>query len=131
MSIISTLLQLFRRPAVRPAAAVPDTTWPLWRQGDILIRRVDKIPDQAQRSPVPHGILAHGELTGHSHRLERPQSALLFQGAITLGEFFLDARRAGARIVHEEHGPIELPSGQYRVWRQREYAQREIRVVGD
>ena len=27
-----------------------------------------------------------------------------------------------ARVVHEEHGPIELGKGNYRVWRQREYS---------
>jgi hypothetical protein len=26
-----------------------------------------------------------------------------------------------AHIVHDEHGPITLPTGIYRVWRQREY----------
>jgi hypothetical protein len=34
-------------------------------------------------------------------------------------------------VVHEEHRPITLTSGYYRVWRQREYSPEEIRVVRD
>jgi hypothetical protein len=113
------------------AAPASKNGMPMWRQGDVFIRPIATIPDHARRSRVPHGILAHGELTGHSHRLEDPQAAQLFQGATTSGEFYLDVPGTGARVVHEEHGPIELPAGLYRVWRQREYSPRGSRVVGD
>src|SRR5436190_18527133 len=76
----------------------------LWRQGDVFIARVDAIPERAQRSPLPHGILVHGELTGHSHRLENPRSAMLFSGTHGNGELYLDVPADGTRIVHEEHG---------------------------
>jgi len=101
----------------------------LWRQGDVFITRVESIPDAARTSPLRHGILAHGELTGHGHRLDDSTSATLFAGAER--EFFLDVRSGGARIVHQEHGAIVLPMGLYRVWRQREYTPREIRIVRD
>jgi hypothetical protein len=106
----------------------------MWRQGDVLIQRVDAIPERVQRSALPHGIIARGELTGHSHRLENPRSAMLFSGVHTLGELYLDVPTGGTRIIHEEHGPIDLPGGYYRVWRQREYSPRAIhatRMVGD
>jgi hypothetical protein len=92
---------------------------------------VDAIPEQARRSPLPHGILVHGELTGHSHRLEDPKSAALFSAAPGIGAMFLEVPAGGTRIVHEEHGPIELPQGLYRVWRQREYSPQAIRFVQD
>ena len=104
---------------------------PMWRQGDVFITRVEAIPERAQRSPLPHGILVHGELTGHSHRLESPKSAMLFSGTHGIGELYLDVPAGGTRIVHEEHGAIELPEGLYRAWRQREYSPQEIRVVRD
>lgn len=113
------------------AAPASKNGLPMWRQGDVFIRRIETIPDRARRCQVPHGILAHGELTGHSHRLENPQAVQLFQGATTLGEFYLDVPGPGARVVHEEHGTLELPVGLYRVWRQREYSPRGSRVVGD
>ena len=35
------------------------------------------------------------------------------------------------RILHEEHLPISLPPGIYRVWQQREYSPRDIRTIRD
>jgi hypothetical protein len=103
----------------------------MWRQGDVLIRRVEAIPERMRRSPLPHGVLVRGELTGHSHRLENPKSAMLFSGTQSIGELYLDVPAGGTRIVHEEHGPIELPAGLYRAWRQREYSPKAIRIVHD
>ena len=101
----------------------------LWRQGDVFITRVESIPKGARRVPLRHGILVHGELTGHSHRLDDSRSAALFAGAGR--DLFLDVSPGGARVVHEEHGAIVLPVGLYRVWRQREYTPQDIRVVRD
>jgi hypothetical protein len=103
----------------------------MWRQGDVFVRRVEAIPERAQRSPVPHGILVRGEATGHSHRLEDPRSAMLFSGQHGIGELYLNVPAGGTRVVHEEHRPIELPEGLYRAWRQREYSPKAIRVVRD
>ena len=67
-------------------------------------------------------------MTGHAHRIAEAGSAELLQ----LGsEVFLCVIAPTATLVHEEHGPITLPRGDYRVWRQREYAPREIRIVRD
>src|SRR5215475_1580914 len=66
----------------------------LWRQGDVFITRVESIPDAARASPLRHGILAHGELTGHSHRLDDAASAALFGGAGH--NLFLDVGSGGA-----------------------------------
>jgi hypothetical protein len=102
----------------------------LWRQGDVFIRAVDAIPAEARQTPLPHGVLVYGEITGHSHRVEDLTHAALFAGR-TPTEIFVEVTGTIARIVHEEHGPIELPAGFYRVWRQREYSPEAIRVVVD
>lgn len=39
----------------------------MWRQGDIFMAAVDKIPEQAEK--LDHGVLAEGEITGHAHRI--------------------------------------------------------------
>jgi hypothetical protein len=44
---------------------------------------------------------------------------------------FLHVLADAAAIVHQEHGPIALPRGTYRVWGQREYIPRGIRNVVD
>ena len=88
----------------------------LYRQGDVLISRIASLPSGAQRR---EGVtLAHGEVTGHSHRMDRADAVQLWaQGS----ELFLEVSAAIATLVHEEHQAIALPQGFYRVWKQREY----------
>lgn len=99
----------------------------LFRHGDILVSSADAIPEGAKA--LRHLVLAEGELTGHSHRIAEKDAAALFR---TLdGRMFLNVTADRATLVHQEHGPIALDRGIYRVWRQREYAPNEIRVVRD
>lgn len=98
----------------------------MWRHGDVLIAAADSIPHQAVRRPG--AVLAEGELTGHSHRVEPAGSAELWQHGETL---FLNVTSQVARVVHQEHAPIILSQGLYRVWRQREYTPKSIQVVRD
>ncbi len=95
----------------------------LYRHGDVLIQEVEHLPGGLEK--LSHRILAHGEVTGHCHQARG--EAELYRGG---GELFL--RAVGpVEIVHEEHRTIDLPSGFYRIWRQREYTPREIRLVRD
>jgi hypothetical protein len=98
----------------------------MWRQGDIFISPIGAIPPEAAGQPLPHTVLAHGEVTGHSHRVADP--ATLFAGE---GCFYLEVRADAARVVHDEHGTITLDRGLYRVWRQREYTPARIVTVQD
>ena len=98
----------------------------MWRQGDIFVAPIPAIPKAAR--PRPHGVLAEGEVTGHSHRVADLATAQLYADAVAL---YLDVRAERATVVHEEHGPITLPRGTYRVWRQREYSPEAIRFVQD
>ena len=87
----------------------------LYRHGDVLLRRITSLPIAAQKREG--ATLAQGE-TGHSHRLKQAHAVQLWvQGS----ELFLEVKEPIATLVHEEHRAIELPSGLYRVWRQREY----------
>ena len=99
----------------------------MWRQGDVFIERVSSIPDAARQRGGT--VIAHGELTGHSHRLADPSGAQLYHGS-SEAELYLRAS-AAVSIVHDEHGPIDLPAGSYRLWRQREYTPRAIVTVRD
>jgi hypothetical protein len=101
-----------------------DTT--MWRQGDILIAAVDEIPHGSTRRS--NCVLAEGELTGHSHRVDQPATAELFESK---GRLYLSVLARDAQVVHQEHGPITLPKGYYTVWPQREYSPESIRTVKD
>ncbi|MFI6481931.1 hypothetical protein ACIBH1_28655 [Nonomuraea sp. NPDC050663] len=92
----------------------------MYRQGDILIVPVaeEEVPRQlpvASRDARGRLVLALGEATGHAHAIPGPGTLLTGRR----GEFL--HLPAGGRLVHEEHDPISLPSGWFRVLRQREY----------
>ncbi len=92
------------------------------RQGDILFLGVDDaealLGDSVPRSDT---VLAHGEATGHSHRLVGPAGWRPEMRSRANGEILLRGG-AGMRVVHEEHGDITLPADTWvLVRRQREY----------
>ena len=66
----------------------------MWRQGDIFFSKLPSLPEEAKSRPLPHVTLAHGELTGHSHRVEDPATAALFAGPIASISKFPAAGRA-------------------------------------
>jgi hypothetical protein len=91
----------------------------LLRQGDVLLQRVEKMPTSLQRQAREEGriVLAHGEATGHAHAIREP-GCELYQMS---GERYLEVTAENCVLRHEEHAPIPLPVGIYRVLRQREY----------
>jgi hypothetical protein len=99
----------------------------IYAQGDILLERVGDVPSGRQVEQCLAGgslVIAEGEATGHSHRivgqvamyrddaLARAVPRGLYVGHLRVGG-------ATARLDHEEHAPIMLPQGTYRVRRQR------------
>jgi len=91
----------------------------MYRQGDVLLVPIDDLPAEIEAVALEAGrtVLAHGEMTGHAH-------------AITSRDATLWEDKRGARflrldgpcsLLHEEHDPIELPAGRYKVIRQVEY----------
>lgn len=99
-----------------------------FRQGDVFIERVRSVPKGAKLVAREAGrvVLAHGEATGHTHAIEDLE-ALLYDHE---GEFYLQADGT-VTLRHEEHAPITIEPGVYKVTRQREYSPEEIRNVAD
>ncbi len=97
-----------------------------YRQGDILLRKVGKIPEGAKVKQSGHVVLAYGESTGHSHHIES-QSALLLEEN---GQNYLQLEQPET-LLHEEHAAQQLEGGKYIVIRQREYSPEAIRQVND
>ncbi|MGI4869701.1 MAG: hypothetical protein ACRYFX_00830 [Janthinobacterium lividum] len=98
----------------------------LYRHGDVLVSAVAALP--AGATARPGLVLAHGEHTGHTHRIREAGAASLY---VHGRELYLLVSAPTATLVHEEHRPIELPAGVYRVWQQREYTPTAIRTVLD
>ena len=112
-----------------------------FRQGDVLIERIVRIPaTAAPQKPSTRIILAHGEATGHHHALEttdpadwwitRGTSADSQKPATLAGALFV-VLLTGGRVSHQEHADIQLPPGNYRITRQREYSPGSLRNVAD
>jgi hypothetical protein len=95
----------------------------IYRQGDVLLQKVEQLPSGAKLKK--DNIILRGEATGHAHRVEngRLYEAVLEQDKFVFRpetRMFVIASKE-TRIVHEEHGPIELEVGIYIIIRQREY----------
>lgn len=106
----------------------------MFRQGDVLIVPLDALPvDARPRSQGSDGVvLATGEATGHAHAIR--------DGAVRKYDW-LAAQEAPSQhllevlepctVTHEEHDPIPLSPGLYRVIRQREYRDGVVEDVVD
>jgi hypothetical protein len=108
----------------------------LCAQGDILIERVDDAPPSGKAmQSVGAGavIIAEGEATGHRHRL-LGSSAMYRDDALArdvpsgLYVAHVEVRSPTGRLEHEEHAPITLERGTYRVRRQRQLEPTDIGI---
>jgi len=100
-----------------------------FRQGDVMLVRARAISKGATQVPRERGriVLAYGEATGHAHAVLDEDVMLLERGDVR----FLKVGTAGATLQHEEHAPVTIAPGSYRVVRQREYSPQEIHNVAD
>jgi len=123
----------------------------MFRQGDVLIVMVAALAAGAKRRERENGrvVLAHGEVTGHAHAIERtdvvhydaPNAEQAAQQLLADAGFTFEVSPqnepsfleipSGADVVHEEHGTVSLPAGNAVVLRQREYAPEQIRQIAD
>lgn len=89
----------------------------LIQQGDVLLEKIGEIPvDCKKKERTEKGyILAEGEVTGHAHRIE--QEIGFFEKN---GQLFVKNLEP-VKIKHEEHNPVTLPKGNWKVKRVREY----------
>ena len=104
----------------------------MYRQGDVLIVPVKAMPKNLQPMQRENGsaVLAHGEVTGHSHAIKDVRAAL-FSDPRTMEVFMLVAGGAPVALEHEEHDTINVAPGSYQIVRQREYSPGAVRNVAD
>lgn len=101
---------------------------PQYRQGDVLLIPVDDVPAGSVEETTSDSrvVLAFGEVTGHAHAIDSLM-AKTFQN----GEQRFLVVTDGAVLRHEEHSPLFLKPGAYRVQLQREYEPAGFRRVID
>ena len=95
------------------------------RQGDVFVEAIKSLPKGLKKKK--DNVLVHSDSTMHDHTLKG--------GTVYVdktGDLFLDVPKA-TQIVHtEDHLPVDLPKGVYKVVRQKEYLMENMtRVVVD
>ena len=100
----------------------------VFRQGDVLIIEVD---GDVAGEPIAREngriVLAHGEVTGHAHTIANPAVAFVTDSA---HERYLVSDEPFV-VRHQEHAPVRVPAGTFKIVRQVEYTPTEIRNVAD
>jgi hypothetical protein len=97
------------------------------RQGDVLLLPVDSIPSSVMPVPTaqhrgrPCLVVARGERTGHAHTLPADPAITLFSGEEGTSIGFLEVRGDETCLRHEEHRPLPIAAGRYRVIMQRQH----------
>ena len=97
------------------------------RLGDVLL--VPATLPEAATAITTTGdvILAYGEITGHAHRIKESAKVRVWSAG---AERFLQVMETTA-LTHEEHAPITLLPGVYKLPQQVEYSPRELQRVAD
>ena len=109
-------------------------------QGDLLIRRIESIPANAEPVKSEHGqfILAHSE-TGHNHVVADrpcvkvyadPNNPFVAYLEVIQNEEAWDVVLEHLRTYHQ-HESIKIEPGNYEIRRQREYSPEGWRRVQD
>lgn len=96
------------------------------RQGDLLFVKHDKKVTGLKKAQDM--IVAHGEVTGHSHQVAENDGVAVLENE--KGDKFVESQTEW-QVVHDEHGPISFGEGFWEVRRQREYSPEAIRRVVD
>lgn len=103
----------------------------LYQQGDVLIQQIRQLPKGVlAKAPEAQGfVLAHGEVTGHSHAIAVEEGVQLY----TMEQILYLVADHEVTVTHQEHGAVTLPAGTYQIGQVREwdYLAEESRLVRD
>ena len=105
-------------------------------QGDILIRRIDKLPKDVIKAKPEKGkfIVAHSE-TGHHHSVAEHPGVQYFTTPDPMVAYITVIEDVEAKLEHERsfdtHESILLKGGTYEIRRQREHTPQGWRRVQD
>ena len=83
------------------------------RQGDVILLPTAKVLGDE----LPHLTLVEGISTGHSHRISKGIATLFSHN----GDRYLRVRSKYAILSHDEHRPLKVHHGSWKVYIQREY----------
>lgn len=103
------------------------------RQGDVLLKMVDKLPDGCiQIENKNTVVLAYGEATGHQHAIyeDLDKIKIWAKGKVKYLEVMGEVM-ATVMLKHEEHTQMPILPGIYKLPVQVEYSPKELRITMD
>ena len=104
-----------------------------YQQGDVLLTKIEQVEEkdtikylQLKKDIMNKVVVRYGEATGHHHRFELKDLA---SGTEVAGYGRQNGDRVNvvkidgnaATMIHEEHNPISIPPGMYKVTQVREF----------
>ncbi len=89
----------------------------IFRQGDVVLRRMENPVNFEGAKDQGDPVLAYGETTGHSHRITEGNVQFI---RLLTGMVVLRVLSDQARLFHETHPDVLLDRGDYEVAKQRE-----------
>lgn len=87
-------------------------------QGDVVVKKVKSIPEFESADWVENNVLAKGEATGHVHKVKG--NCRVIKNPTDSNDMYLDVIE-DSELYHQEHSPIKIGPGFYKVEIQREY----------
>lgn len=104
------------------------------RQGDVLIRRVNGVPDSAKQVDPVDGqyIVAHSE-TGHNHVLDAVEAVEMWESSDTFIAYITAHEPVELKHLrnYDTHESIVIEPGVFEVRRQREHIHEGFRRAAD
>ena len=103
-----------------------------YQQGDVIIERISKIPESAEKKEPNHArgiVLADGEISGHLHLIEDTDVVTLYEDN---GRKYLKIDEPTS-VSHDEHKTIDMTTGEYeiRIVQEYDHFAEEAREVRD
>lgn len=100
-------------------------------QGDVPVLEIKKEDKPVSYAPLTAPlIVAYGEVTGHTHTLERTEGSIVEVAKDERG-YFLKVKKGTATLTHQEHAQQTFGVGLYFIGEQVEYDELEERKVLD
>jgi len=98
----------------------------LYRHGEVCFELIDKLPENLKEEKT--NIFAKGT-TGNSHTFKGGKLYLKNESAYVFGYF----EAKNTKLYHKEHSPngVSIPDGIYRLRRQVEFINGELKIVVD
>ena len=88
------------------------------QHGDVLLKGIKSLPEGCTEKPREGGrlVVMRGEMTGHNHVITGDGAKLME----LKGELYLEVT-VPVVITHEEHKPLNIPTGIYQIGQVQEY----------